>query len=43
MIGRLALENELLKKASQASRPARDGRRPGITGPLSSPSPKDAA
>ena len=43
MVGRLALENELLKKASQASRPARDGRRSVITGPLPSPSPKDAA
>ena len=43
MVGRLAFENEFLKKASQASRPARDGRCYVITGPLPSPSPKDAA
>lgn len=43
MVGRLALENELLKGASRASRPPRDGRPSVITGPLPSPSPKDAA
>jgi transposase len=43
MVGRLALENDLLKKASQASRRPKDGRPSVITGPLASPSPKDAA
>lgn len=43
MVGRLALENDLLKKASQASRPPRDGRPSVITGPVASSSPKDAA
>jgi transposase-like protein len=43
MVGRLALENELLKKVSQASRPARDAKPSVITGPLASPLPKDAA
>ena len=43
MVGRLALENDLLKKVSQASRLPRDGRPSVITGPLPSLSPKDAA
>ena len=43
MVGRLALENELLKKVSQTSRPPKDGRPSVITGPLPSPLPKDAA
>lgn len=43
MVGRLALENEFLKGASQASRPPRGGKPSVITGPLASPSPKDAA
>jgi transposase len=42
MVGRLALENELLKKASQLSRPPKDGRPSVITGPPASPLPKDA-
>ena len=42
MVGRLALENELLKKVSQASRPLRDGKPSVITGPAPSPSPKGA-
>lgn len=43
MVGRLALENDLLKKASQASRPPKDAKPSVITGPLTSPLPKDAA
>ena len=43
MVGRLALENELLEKASPTCRPARDGRRSVITGPLPSPSLQNAA
>ena len=43
MVGRLALENERLKKASQAFRPRKDARPSVITGPLSSLSLKDAA
>jgi transposase len=43
MVGRLALENELLKKASQTFRPAKDARPSTITGPRVSPSPPDAA
>lgn len=43
MVGRLALENDLLKKASRTSRPPRDGGPSVITGPAASPSPKDAA
>jgi transposase len=42
MVGRLALENELLKKVSQASRPLKDGKPSVITGPAPSPSPKGA-
>ena len=42
MVGRLALENELLKKVSRASRPPRDGKPSVITGPAPSPSPKGA-
>ncbi len=42
MVGRLALENDLLKKASQASRPPKDAGPSVITGPRVSPSPKDA-
>jgi transposase len=43
MVGRLALENELLKKVSQASRPAKDAKPSVITGPLVSPLPRGAA
>ncbi len=43
MVGRLALENELLKGASRGSRPPRDGGPSVITGPVASPLPKDAA
>jgi transposase len=43
MVGRLALENELLKKVSQASRPPKDGRPSVITGPPALPSPKVVA
>jgi transposase len=43
MVGRLALENDLLKRASQASRPPKDAKPCLITGPLASPLPKDAA
>ena len=43
MVGRLALENELLKGASRTSRPPSDGRPSVITGPVASRSPKDAA
>jgi transposase len=43
MVGRLALENDLLKKASQAFRPPKDGRPSVITGPPASPSPKGVA
>ena len=43
MVGRLALENELLKKASQAFRPPKDARPSMITGPQVAPSPPDAA
>jgi transposase len=43
MVGRLALENELLKKASQTFRPAKDARPSMTTGPRISPSPPDAA
>ncbi len=43
MVGRLALENELLKGASRTSRPPIDGRPSVITGPLASRLPKDAA
>ena len=43
MVGRLALENDLLKKASQASRPPKSAKPSMITGPLASPLPKDAA
>ena len=43
MVGRLALENELLKKVSQASRPQCDDKPSVITGPRPSPSPKDVA
>jgi transposase len=43
MVGRLALENDLLKKASQASRPPKDVRPSVITGPLASASPRGAA
>jgi hypothetical protein len=42
MVGRLALENELLKKASRAYRPPRDAKPSVITGPLVSPSPPGA-
>ena len=42
MVGRLALENELLKKVSQASRPLKDGKPSVITGPAPSPSPTGA-
>jgi transposase len=42
MVGRLALENELLKKASRALRPLRDAKPSVITGPLVSPSPPGA-
>ena len=42
MVGRLALENELLKKASQTSRLPKDGRPSVITGPAPSPSPRGA-
>ena len=42
MVGRLALENELLKKASQAFRPRKDARPSVITGPLPSASPEGA-
>jgi transposase len=42
MVGRLALENELLKGASRTSRPPRDGRPSVITGPPASPLLKDA-
>ena len=43
MLGRLALENELLKKASQAYRPPKDIKPSVITGPPVSPSPPDVA
>lgn len=43
MVGRLALENDFLKKASRASHPRRDARPSVITGPTASPLPKDAA
>ena len=43
MVGRLALENDLLKKASRTSRLPREGGPSAITGPAASPSPKDAA
>ena len=43
MVGRLALENDLLKKASRTSRLPRDGGPSMITGPTASPLPKDAA
>ncbi len=43
MVGRLALENGLLKKASQAFRPPKDARPSVITGPPVSPSPRGAA
>ena len=43
LVGRLALENALLKKASRASHPPRDGGPSVITGPTASRSPKDAA
>lgn len=43
LVGRLALENDLLKKASLASRPPRGGGPSMITGPAASPLPKDAA
>lgn len=43
MVGRLALENDLLKKASRASRPSRDGGPSVITGPVASTSPEDVA
>ncbi len=43
MVGRLTLENDLLKRASQAFRAPKDGRPSVITGPLPSPSPKGAA
>jgi transposase-like protein len=42
MVGRLALENELLKKASQASRPLKEGGLSVITGPPPSASLKAA-
>ena len=42
MVGRLALENELLQKASQTSRPPRDGRPSVITGPAPLPSLRGA-
>jgi transposase len=42
MVGRLALENELLKKAPRASRPREDGKPSVITGPAPSPSPTGA-
>jgi transposase-like protein len=43
MVGRLALENELLKMTSQAFRPQKDARPSMITGPLVSPSPRGVA
>ena len=43
MVGRLALENDLLKKVSQASRPPKDAGPSVITGPWTFPSPKDVA
>ena len=43
MVGRLALENDLLKKASRAFHPPKDAKPSVITGPLASPLPKDAA
>jgi hypothetical protein len=43
MVGRLALENDLLKKASQALRPSKDGKPSVITGSKASPSSKDVA
>jgi transposase len=43
MVGRLALENDLLKKASQAFRPPNGGKPSVITGPTASASPKAAA
>ena len=43
MVGRLALENELLKKASLAFRPVKDAKPSVITGPPVCPSPRDAA
>jgi transposase len=43
MLGRLAFENDLLKKASQGLRQPNDARPSVVTGPLASPSPKDAA
>ena len=43
LLGRLALENELLKKASQAYRPLKDIKPSVITGPPVSPSPPDVA
>lgn len=42
MVGRLALENELLKKASRASRLPKDVKPSVITGPAPSASPKGA-
>lgn len=42
MVGRLALENELLKEASQAVRPPKDARPSVISGPQVSPSPRGA-
>ena len=42
MVGRLALENELLKKASQASRLPKDVKPSVITGPAPSASPEGA-
>lgn len=42
MVGRLALENELLKKASRAFRSPTDAKPSVITGPLVSPSLPDA-
>jgi transposase len=42
MVGRLTLENDLLKRASQSSRPPKDSKPSIVTGPLTSPSPKRA-
>src|SRR5690348_461687 len=43
MVRRLALENELLRKASLAFRPVKDAKPSVIAGPPVSPSPRDAA
>jgi transposase len=42
MVGRLALENELLKKTRAASLPPRSARSSVVSGPAASPSRKDA-